>query len=164
MKPTTDVCDQNEDALTNGDIKILPPIFKPFGQDNTFTGEIVTVKAFEDNSLVRKLLELEGNNKVLFVDGVGSLRCALLGGALGKLAETNNWAGIIIYGCVRDVDELINCKVGVWAIASNPRKSKKKNVGEVGEDINILNIIVKNGDFCIADNDGILILSNSLIV
>ena len=160
MKPTTDLCDENEDALINGDIRVLPPIFKPYGKDNSFSGEIVTVKAFEDNSLVRKLLESEGKNRVLFVDGVGSLRCALLGGTLGKLAENNSWAGIIIFGCVRDVDELIRCKVGIWALASNPRKSKKRNIGEIGENINILNTIIKNGDFCLADNDGILISSN----
>ena len=159
MKATTDICDDNEDALVNGEIRVLPPIFKSYGQKDSFFGEIVTVKAFEDNSLVRKLLESKGENKVLFVDGAGSLRCALLGGALGKLAETNSWAGIIIYGCIRDVDELINCKVGVKAMAISPRKSKKMNTGVIGDNINVLNVIIKNGDYCVADNDGILISS-----
>jgi regulator of ribonuclease activity A len=37
-----------------------------------FSGKITTIKLFEDNSLVRKQLELDGSGKVLVIDGGGS--------------------------------------------------------------------------------------------
>ena len=58
------------------------------------------------------------------VDGGGSLRCALVGGMLAQLGETNGWAGIVVYGCVRDREEIAAAKVGVKALASHPRRSR----------------------------------------
>jgi len=41
----------------------------------------VTIKTFEDNALVRSVLENEqGKGRVLVIDGGGSVRCALIGG------------------------------------------------------------------------------------
>ena len=159
MKYTSDICDSNEKFIDTGLIKILNPIFKSYGGKNNISGQILTVKTFEDNSLVRSSLELPGNGMVLVVDGAASHRCALLGGTLGKLAETNGWSGVIVYGCIRDSHELIKCDIGVWALATHPKKSKKMGVGIVGEYVDIEGVRINNKEFCIADNDGILISS-----
>ena len=60
-----------------------------------FSGPIVTVKVFEDNVLVRELVETKGEGRVLVVDGGGSLRCALMGGNLVQIAYNMGWAGIV---------------------------------------------------------------------
>jgi hypothetical protein len=44
-----------------------------------FSGQVSTVKCFENNPLVRKALEEPGSGRVLVVDGGASKRCALLG-------------------------------------------------------------------------------------
>ena len=162
MKYTADICDSNEKLIDAGDIRILSPVFRPFAKKQHMSGQILTVKAFEDNSLVRSSLEQQGEGRVLVVDGGASNRCALFGGALGKLAEKNDWLGVIIYGCVRDSHEIIQCNIGVWAIGTNPRKSKKMGFGEVGEAIDIRGTRIYNNEFCIADDDGILISSIEL--
>ncbi len=161
MKYTADICDSNERLIDSGEVRILNPVFRPYAKKKYTTGQILTVKAFEDNSLVRSSLEKPGNGRVLIVDGAASERCALFGGALGKLAEKNNWSGVIIYGCVRDSHEIIQCNIGVWAIASHPRKSKKMGTGEVGKVIDINGIKIYTNEYCVADNDGILISSVS---
>tara|TARA_B100001093_G_scaffold376539_1_gene361715 strand:+ start:175 stop:675 length:501 start_codon:yes stop_codon:yes gene_type:complete len=159
MKYTADICDSNEKKIDTGEIRILNPVFKPYAKKNHISGQILTVKAFEDNSLVRSSLEKPGNGRVLVVDGAASYRCALFGGALGKLAEKNGWSGVIIFGCVRDSHEIIQCNIGVWAIAAHPRKSKKMGAGEVGKVIEIRGTKIYTNEYCVADNDGILISS-----
>ena len=64
------------------DLKVALPIFKDYGGKKIFHGAISTIKAFEDNSLVRKALEEPGDGRVLIVDGEESLRCAMVGDRL----------------------------------------------------------------------------------
>jgi hypothetical protein len=57
-----------------------------------FSGQVATVKCFENNPLVRKAFEEPGNGRVLVVDGGGSLRCALLGDNIAEMAHKNGWS------------------------------------------------------------------------
>jgi regulator of ribonuclease activity A len=112
---TTDLCDDFSDRL-----QIAEPIFNDYGGEVMFCGPIVTLKVFEDNSLVRALLEEPGEGRVLVVDGGGSIRCALLGDQLAEMAEENDWAGIVVNGCVRDSTALSELGVGVKALGVHP--------------------------------------------
>ena len=159
---TCDLCDVHEDKLANGSLTALPPVFLPFGKRTSFSGIAATLKVFEDNVLVRNALQTPGHGSVLVVDGGGSLRCALFGGNLGKLAEKNGWAGIIIYGCVRDVDELAACDVGVRALAVHPRRSTRKGLGDRGLAVSIAGVMVRPGDWIYADRDGVLVSREQL--
>src|SRR3569833_1474634 len=127
---TCDLCDANEDKLAAGTLAALPPVFRPFGQLVKFAGPAATLKVFEDYALVRATLETPGEGRVLVVDGGASLRCALVGGNLGQLAENNGWAGIVVNGCVRDSDEINACRIGVRALATHPQRSFRKGTGE----------------------------------
>lgn len=146
----------------NGDLRALDPIFKIYGQRLAFSGPIVTVKVFEDNVLVRQLLETEGNGRVLVIDGGGSTRCALVGGNLAQWAHDMAWAGIIVNGCIRDVDEINACDIGVRALGSNPLKSNKKAVGEKHVPVQIAGTLIHDGEWLYADSDGILISKTQL--
>ncbi|KAK7339589.1 hypothetical protein VNO77_20266 [Canavalia gladiata] len=155
--PTAEVCDTNATHVASGDVRVLHPVFQVYGQSRAFSGPIVTVKVFEDNVLVRELLETKGEGRVLVVDGGGSLRCALLGGNLAQLAQNMGWAGIVVNGCVRDVDEINACDIGVRALASNPLRSNKKRTGEQHVPIYVAGTFIRDGEWLYADNDGILI-------
>ncbi|XID74116.1 ribonuclease E activity regulator RraA [Alkanindiges sp. WGS2144] len=137
--------------------------FKNFGGRKAFGGEVVTVKCFEDNSRVKELLATEGQGKVLVVDGGASMRCALMGDLIGESAVKHNWAGVVIYGCVRDVDALAELDLGVQALAAIPQKSNRKGVGETGLELRFGGVIVAQGDYIYADNNGILVSSQKLI-
>lgn len=155
---TCDLLDDNEDKV----IHVLPPSldgksFKSYGGRCSFGGQVVTVKCFEDNSRVKELLATEGAGKVLVVDGGASMRCALLGDMIAKSAQDKGWAGVIVYGCVRDVDEIAKMDIGVMALASIPKKSVRKGVGEVGVVLNIGGVAIAPDDWVYADNNGIII-------
>jgi regulator of ribonuclease activity A len=125
----------------------------------------VTVKCFEDNSRVKELVETTGdhNNKVLVIDGGGSDRCALLGDMLAENSVQNKWAGIVVYGCVRDVDALAQLDIGIQALGSTPRKSTRRGEGVTNVPVQIGNVLVNPGDVVFADNDGVLFLAQELI-
>ncbi len=159
---TCDLCDANEDRLADGSLHVLPPVFRDFGKHARFAGPARTLKVFEDNVLVRAALETPGEGSVLVVDGGGSLRCALVGGNLGALAQKNGWAGIVVYGCVRDSAELKQCEIGIRALATHPRRSIRKGVGERDLAVDIAGVSVRPGDWVVADEDGMLVSRTKL--
>lgn len=159
---TCDICDANEDKLAAGTLSVLPPVFKSFGKRAAFAGPARTLKVFEDNVLVRAALETPGEGHVLVVDGGGSLRCALVGGNLGVLAEKNGWAGILVNGCIRDSEEINGCDIGVRALATHPQRSIRKGVGEKDLQVSIAGATVRPGDWIYADADGVLVSAAKL--
>ena len=163
MKLTADICDENEDEIDNDSVQVLSIPLNMYGRRKYISGQVVTVKAFEDNSFVRKTLEEDGENRILVVDGGGSRRCALMGGNLAILAKENRWQGAIIFGCVRDSIELIDTDIGIWAVGTSPVKSKKANVGSVNKNIKIDNCSIKPGFFCVADSDGVIFSKENVI-
>jgi regulator of ribonuclease activity A len=157
MKATTDLCDAYP-----GDVRIVDPVFRDFGGHRAFAGPMTTLQLFEDNSLVRESLEQPGEGRVLVVDGGGSLRCALLGGNLGQLAEKNGWSGVVVYGAVRDTRELRVAKIGVKALAPHPKKSNKKGIGERDVVVTFAGATFKPGEYLYADEDGIIVAPRAL--
>jgi regulator of ribonuclease activity A len=150
---TADLYDLHEESL-----QICDPVFLHYGGHKSFHGPVATLKCFEDNSLVRELLAEHGEGRVLVVDGGGSLRCALLGDMLAQKAVDNNWAGVVVYGCIRDSAELGRMPLGVMALAANPRKSVKKGVGEADGEIAFSGVRFRPGEWIYADEDGIVVL------
>lgn len=160
---TCDLCDANEIWLAEGSLAVLPPVFHSYGKSEQFCGPARTVKVFEDNVLVRQALEEQGGGAVLVVDGGGSMRCALLGGNLAVLAERNGWAGVVVHGCVRDIGEINQAKIGVRALGAHPQRSIRKGAGERDSRIMIAGVAVAPGAWIYADADGILVSATSLV-
>ncbi len=163
---TCDLCDIHK-AATDDSFRVLPPVFQAFGGRARFSGPVSTVKCFEDNSLVKALLESKGTvdtahgpmGRVLVVDGGGSLRRALVGGNLGAAAVENGWAGIVVNGCIRDVAELARCDVGVRALAAMPLPTEKRGEGQRDIPVQVQGVWVRPGDWLVADEDGIVLLA-----
>jgi regulator of ribonuclease activity A len=149
---TADLCDHFIDKL-----QVVEQEMKDYGKRKIFHGQIVTLKVFEDNTFVRTALEANGKGKVLVIDGGGSLRCALVGGNLGKLAEDNEWEGIIVYGAVRDSDEIADQCVGVKALGTCPVKSIKRNEGQHNIAVRFGGVNFVPGQYVYADTDGIVV-------
>jgi regulator of ribonuclease activity A len=162
MWMTTDLCDAHEDRLADGSLRVLPPIFKSFGKRAAFHGPAHTLQVHEDNALVRATLETTGGGQVLVIDGGGSLRCALVGGQLGLLAEKNGWAGIVVNGCIRDSLEIDACDIGVRALATMPRRAAKKGAGERGIAVKISDVDIHPGNWIYVDADGVLVADTPL--
>jgi len=150
---TTDVSDAHSEA------QVCDPVFQIFGGRVSFSGPVTTLKVFEDNTLVKQAVESPGEGRVLVVDGGGSTRCGLVGGNLAVSAASNGWAGIVVYGCIRDVDELAEQPLGVRALAAMPRKSQRGlHSGQAGIPVIFAGVVFREGEWLCADRDGIVVL------
>lgn len=167
---TCDFCDAHKNDAS-GAFRVLPPVFRDFGGITQFCGPVVTVKCFEDNSLVKAAVDSPGYletpagrvPQVLVVDGGGSLRRALLGGNLGAAAAKNGWAGVVIDGCVRDVAELAAQPVGIRALAPMPWPTEKRQQGQRDLAVQVQGVWVRPGDWLYADADGIVVAAAPLV-
>ncbi len=150
---TTDLSDERPEA------QIADPVFLSFGGRRTFSGPITTLKVFEDNSMVREIVQTPGEGRVLVVDGGGSLRCGLFGGNLAVAAARNGWVGVVINGCARDADELDAEPVGIRALALHPRRSERGlHSGRAGIPVTFAGVVFREGEWLLADRDGVLVL------
>ncbi len=154
---TTDLSDAYPDV-----IQVAEPIFRDFGGQRAFHGAIATVKLFEDNALVRSILETPGAGRVLVVDGGGSMRCALLGDQLAELAVRNGWAGVVVYGCIRDSEAIGQLPLGVKALATHPLKSIKRGEGQREIPVRFAGVHFRPGAWLYADGDGLIVSEQPL--
>lgn len=155
---TCDLCDQYK-SDDSGALRVLPPLYHNFGGVDRFAGPIATVKCHEDNTLVKAAVESAGNGRVLVVDGGGSMRRALVGGNLARAAAENGWAGIVVDGCVRDVEELASFSVGIKALAAMPMPTIKRNEGQVDVPVCLHGSWLRPGEWLVSDRDGIVIVA-----
>ncbi|WP_117235995.1 ribonuclease E activity regulator RraA [Vibrio maerlii] len=143
-------------------VDVVEPMFSNFGGRASFAGQITTIKCFEDNGLVRSTLEQDGVGRVLLVDGGGSLRRALIDAEIASIAEENEWEGIVVYGCVREVDELEDMNLGIHALASIPVGATAQDIGENDVPVNFAGVSFLPEDYLYADNTGIILSQEPL--
>ena len=142
---------------------MLAPDLRHYGGRQRFGGPIVTVRCYEDNSRVKELVSSSGEQRVLLVDGGGSTRCALVGDILAGEALRNGWAGIVIYGAVRDTAALAILELGVMALATSPRRSRKEGYGAVDAAVEICGVACRPGELIVADEDGVVVIDPALL-
>lgn len=158
MEPSTaDLYDRFGPALG-----VCEPLLRDFGGRLSFFGEVETAKCFEDNTQVKAILGEPGQGRVLVVDAGGSLRCAMIGDLIAASAVANGWAGVILWGCVRDSAILATLDLGIKALATNPRKSERRGEGQRGVQVTFAGVRFAPGDWVYADRDGILVSARSL--
>ncbi len=149
---TADLYDERGDELDSLALQL-----HDIGGRAAFDGPIRTVRCHRDNALVKSLLATPGEGAVLVIDGGGSLESALVGDLIAASAVANGWAGLIVFGAVRDRVAIGGLDLGVKALGSNPRKSAKAGHGEVDVPVTIAGVTFTPGRHVWADADGVLV-------
>lgn len=155
---TADLCDAHEDR-----VRVLAPMLRSYGGARAAGGPVRTLKIFEDNALVREMLAEPGQGAMLVIDGGGSLRRALLGDNLAELAVKNGWAGVVVYGCIRDSAAIGQLPLGVWALATHPQKTVKRGEGQRDVPVSFGGVTFAPGMFAYADEDGVIVSDAPLV-
>ena len=156
---TANLCDTYS-AVTQ--LQVADALFQAYGAKTTFSGAITTLKTFEDNVLVRSVLEEKVQNRVLVIDGGGSHRCALIDNELATLAVENGWQGIIVYGCIREAAIVAKLPIGIRALHTHPMQSHKKDHGDRDLLVSFAGVNFKKDNFLYADMDGIIVSETML--
>jgi regulator of ribonuclease activity A len=153
---TADLFDAHPDALS------CATPFRSFGRRRRFFGRIRTVRSYQDNVLLKKLLSERSDGEVLVVDGGGSLDCALIGDVIATLGMRSGWAGAIVYGAIRDSVAIDRLDFGIKALSTNPRRSAKHGDGEVDVPVAFGGVRFAPGQWLYSDEDGILVSPEAL--
>lgn len=152
MIPTADLVD-----IIGEDVRSCDTQFQNHGGRTDFCGPIVTVRCFQDNGLVKKILNSPGDGAVLVVDGYASVHTALMGDMIAQAGVDNGWAGVVILGAIRDSAAIKEMPFGVKALGTNPRKSAKAGEGERDVTLTFGGVDFVPGHFLYADADGIVV-------
>jgi regulator of ribonuclease activity A len=142
--------------------QIAESLFMFYGATPAFFGQITTVKTFEDDVVIRAVLEEKVQNRVLVVDGGGSHRCALIDHNMATMAIANGWQGIIVYGCIRDSAMIDLLPIGLRALHAHPVKSRKKDHGDRDLLVSFAGVNFKKDHYLYADRDGIIVSATIL--
>jgi len=154
---TSDLYDEHLENL-----QVAAPIFRDYGGKTRFHGQIVTLKAVDDNTFLKATFETDGAGKVLVLDAAGSLRCAMMGDVMAALGASNGWEGIVIHGCIRDSADVAKVGLGVKALGTIPRKTVKRNQGVMNIPVHFADVCFQPGHYLYADEDGIVVSESAL--
>ena len=154
---TSELCD-----LYAEQVDVVEPIFSSFGGISNFYGKVTTVKCFESNGLIAEVLEENGEGRVLVIDGGGAVRRGLIDAELAQLAADNGWEGIIVYGAVRQIQQLENLDIGIHALAPIPVSADESTAGESDVPVNFGGVTFFPEDYIYADLTGIILSQEPL--
>ena len=157
MTSLPDLSDQHSEQIQIGKLAL-----QSFGSRHSIAGEICTVSCSDDNSVVKEALSREGKNKVLVIDASGVTHASMIGDQIAESAVKNNWAGIVVNGCVRDVEELMDLPIGIFAKEVVPQKTNKKNHGFEDVLISFGSVVMTSGKWIYIDQNGWLVADNKL--
>ena len=155
---TADLVDRHDAAVRLCD---LP--FRRFGRVGSFWGPIATVQCFEDNALLKSMLQEAGNGRVMVVDGGGSTRRALVGDQIASILRASGWAGIVINGVIRDSAEIDAMPVGVFCLGTSPKKSARTGAGRREVPVSFGGIEMRPVQDAYCDADGVLLSDGKLL-
>ena len=154
---TSDLCDACEAALACA----LP--FRGYGRRRAFAGTIRTIRCHEDIALMRDVIGQPGHDRVLVIDGGGSLARALFGDVMAAMAAGNGWSGLVINGAIRDAVEIDTMDLGVKALGTVPRRGERSGAGEVDVPVHFGGITFTPGHRLVADEDGVIVLPAGVV-
>jgi regulator of ribonuclease activity A len=148
---TADLMDASDGALQSCETQ-----FQQFGGRPAFEGRIRTVRCDGDTVLVKQVLAGPGDGQVLIIDGGGAMYSALLGDRTAAVAAEGGWAGIVVFGAVRDSDALRTVPIGIKALGTNPRKPRQEGKGEVDVQVSFGGVTFRVGEMAWSDSDGLI--------
>ena len=151
---TADLVDELGEDVRSCDLQL-----RQLGGRARFAGPVRTVWCRGDNALVKQVLSSPGDGGVLVVDGGGSLHSALVGDLVAGAAVEHGWAGLVLHGVVRDAAALAGMPLGVKALGTNPRKSRKEGAGQVDVPVGFGGVVFTPGEWVFSDEDGVLVLT-----
>ena len=118
----------------------------------------IAVCASGDNSMVHAAVAHAEPGDVLVLTSVDPAPVALVGELLVTQAQRQGVAGILVDGAVRDLDELVEIGLPVWARFVRAQGATKGEVGELDVAVVVGGAEIRPGDLVVMDCDGAMAL------
>lgn len=112
-----------------------------------------------DNLMMHRALRLAQLGDVLVVVNRSETSAAQWGDVATAYARHKGLAGVVVHGCVRDVDGVAAVGFPVWATQVWPVHAEKRAGGGVNVPVVCADVVVNPGDLVVADGDGVLVVA-----
>ncbi len=116
-----------------------------------------------DNLMFHAALALAQPGDVIIVDGKGDSTTAQCGAIMSAEAEAAGIAGFVVYGAVRDTEELRHGQFPIFSIGSNPNGPTRSLPGRINWPISVGGTAVCPGDLVVGDCDGVVVIPKELV-
>lgn len=127
--------------------------------DVPLLGTAITVKApIGDNLYFHQALDMAQPGDVIVVDGGSGCNRSLAGEIMIRFAAKKGLAGIVVDGCLRDLDGIRALPIAVYAKGITPQGPFKFGPGEINTPIACGGQVVFPGDILVGDADGIVVI------
>ena len=113
-----------------------------------------------DNLLLHKTFEIAKKGDVIVIS-TGGMERAFMGELMMLCAKNLGYAGVVIDGCVRDVEEITKIDFPVFAKGVTPQGPYKFGPGEMNVPISFGGQVVFPGDIVVGDSDGLIFIRPS---
>jgi 4-hydroxy-4-methyl-2-oxoglutarate aldolase len=88
---------------------------------------------------------------------------ALVGDLLATQAKARGAAAVLVDGAVRDVDELAELGLPIWARWVRVHGADKKEVGSLDEPVTVGGATIRTGDVVVLDADGAAVVESERV-
>ena len=131
----------------------------PVAAGMSFVGQARTIASVAgDNAAMHTIINLLRPGEVLVIDAENFDDRAVWGGILNSRAMLRKINGVVVDGAVRDVAELRDMPLPVFASATSPAGPHKGWGGSIDDVISCGGISVTPGDIILADDDGVAVV------
>lgn len=134
-------------------------LLNPESAAPSMVGTAITVKApIGDNLFFHQALDIAQPGDIIVVDGATGNNRSLAGEIMLRFAQLKGLAGIVVDGCLRDLDGIKNLTMPIYAAGVTPQGPWKFGPGEVNTPIACGGQVVFPGDIIVGDQDGIVVI------
>lgn len=130
----------------------------PFN-DKVLLGTAFTVKVPSGDNLVAQVaLDYAKPGDIIVIDGAGYTDRALVGGMMLAYAQMRGLGGFVVNGAVRDLEDINNSSLPVFALSATPLGPYQDGPGEINVPVSCGGQVVMPGDILVGDVDGIVVI------
>jgi 4-hydroxy-4-methyl-2-oxoglutarate aldolase len=117
----------------------------------------------DDNLMVHAAMASLESGEVLVVTMPQPRPIALMGDLLATQAKVHGAVAVLIDGSVRDVEEIAELGLPVWARWVRVAGAAKDVVGSIGEPVTVGGATIRHGDVVVLDADGVAVVEHERV-
>ncbi len=116
-----------------------------------------------DNLMVHAAVAQAEKGEVLVLTMPEPEPVALVGELLATQAVTRGVAALLVDAAVRDVDELRELGLPIWARYVRVRGAEKRAPGAIGDPVDVGGATIRHGDAVVLDSDGAVVVAREQV-
>jgi len=117
----------------------------------------------DDNLMVHAVMSTIQPGEVVVLTMPEARPVALVGDLLATQAQVQGAAALLVDASVRDVDELVELGLPIWARWVRVRGAVKQAAGAIGEPVTVGGAQIRQGDIVVLDADGAAVVERERV-